>query len=95
MLQARGHLFLELARKAGIDTGTSSGNAVVPAIIGSSIRAARLSHALHARGINVQPILHPAVPERSARLRFFVSSQHTEAHIESSVGILAEEVQKL
>ena len=94
-LQARGRLFLELARAAGIDTGTSTGNAVVPAIIGSSIRAARLSHALLARGINVQPILHPAVPEKSARLRFFVSSEHTEEQIRSTVQLLAEEIARL
>ena len=52
-----------------------------PAITGSSIKAARLSAALFKRGINVQPILYPAVPEKSARLRFFISCQHTEAQI--------------
>ena len=36
--------------------------------------AARLSaEALFERGINVQPIVYPAVPENSARLRFFVT----------------------
>ena len=36
--------------------------------------------------------LYPAVPERSARLRFFVSCDHTEAQIVSSVQALAEEL---
>ena len=27
-------------------------------------------------GINVQPIIYPAVPEQAARLRFFISSLH-------------------
>lgn len=94
-LQARSRLFLDLARNAGIDTGTSTGNAVVPAIVGSSMRAARLSHALLARGINVQPILHPAVPENGARLRFFLSCQHTEDQIRGAVHALAGEIARL
>lgn len=94
-LQARGRLFLELAKVAGIDTGTSTGLAVIPAITGSSIRAARLSAALFERGINVQPILYPAVPEKSARLRFFISCQHTETQIRQTVQAVAEELKRL
>ena len=94
-LQARGMYFLVLAKAAGINTGTSSGLAVVPAILGSSIRATKLSNAMLARGINVQPILYPAVPEKSARLRFFMSCEHTELEIKHSVSALAEEINKL
>lgn len=90
-LQARGKLFLELAQAAGIDTGRSLGLSVVPAITGSSIKAARLADALFRRGINVQPILYPAVEERAARLRFFMSCQHTEEDIHGTVAALAEE----
>jgi hypothetical protein len=43
------------------------------------------------RGINVQPILYPAVPERAARLRFFLTAAHTEAQIRDTVRILMEE----
>jgi len=94
-LQERGRFFLEQARFAGIDTGTSTGLAVIPAITGSSIRAARLSAALFERGINVQPILYPAVPEKSARLRFFISCQHSEAQIRQTVQAVAEEIARL
>ena len=55
----------------------------------------RLSQALFARGINVQPILHPAVEESAARLRFFITSLHTEAQIRYTVAVLAEELEKL
>jgi 8-amino-7-oxononanoate synthase len=89
-LQARGALFLERAKARGIDTGGSAGLAVIPAIVGSSVKAARLAAALFARGINVQPILYPAVPEKSARLRFFISCQHSEAEIAEAVDLLAE-----
>lgn len=94
-LQSRGRLFLDRARAAGIDTGTSAGLAVIPAIIGSSIKAARLSTALFERGINVQPVLHPAVPERSARLRFFVSCEHLEAQITGTIKAVIEESKRL
>jgi 8-amino-7-oxononanoate synthase len=94
-LQARGRLFLETARVRGIDTGLSIGLSVIPAITHSSLKAARLSEALFRRKINVQPILYPAVQERSARLRFFISSEHTEAQIHMTVEALAEEMRRL
>ena len=43
--------------------------------------ALRLSHQLKLRGINVQPIMYPAVEERAARLRFFITSMHTPEQI--------------
>ncbi|WP_069383584.1 aminotransferase class I/II-fold pyridoxal phosphate-dependent enzyme [Halomonas caseinilytica] len=91
-LQAISRYFLEQARALGLDTGESIGAAVVPVIIGSSARAAGLSHALFERGINVQPILHPAVPEKSARLRFFLSCEHTEQQVDQTLEILDEEL---
>jgi 8-amino-7-oxononanoate synthase len=94
-LRERGRQFLELARARGVDTGLSAGMSVIPAITGSSLKAARLSEALYRRRINVQPILYPAVPEGSARLRFFVSSEHSEEQIGSTVEALAEELRRL
>jgi 7-keto-8-aminopelargonate synthetase-like enzyme len=87
-LQANAALFLRLAREAGFDTGTSAGFAIVPVIVGSSVGAARLSQALFDRGINVQPILYPAVPDSSARLRFFLSADHTAAQLHETIAAL-------
>jgi hypothetical protein len=47
------------------------------------------------RGINVQPILYPAVPERAARLRFFLTAAHTEEQIRDTVRILLEESRRV
>ena len=94
-VQARGQLFLRLAREAGLDTATSTGLAVIPVITGSSFKAGRLSSALFERGINAQPILYPAVPEQSARVRFFVSCEHTEEQIRHTVAVVAEEMARL
>jgi 8-amino-7-oxononanoate synthase len=94
-LQARGQQFLQLAKEAGLDTGTSTGLAVIPVITGSSLKATQLSWALSRRGINAQPILHPAVPEKAARVRFFVSCLHTPEQIADTVSTVAQELQKL
>jgi len=77
-LQENGRKFLRLARESGLDTGTSDGFAIVPVITGSSLKAVKLSGALFERGINVQPVIYPAVEERAARLRFFLSQTHSE-----------------
>jgi 8-amino-7-oxononanoate synthase len=88
-LQANAALFLRLARQAGFDTGSSAGLGIVPIILGSSLRAAQLAAAAFEGGVNVQPILFPVVPEGAARLRFFLSAEHTEADIEHSIAVLA------
>jgi 7-keto-8-aminopelargonate synthetase-like enzyme len=94
-LQTRGRQFLEMARSLGVDTGLSIGLSVIPAITHSSLKAVRLSEALFRRKINVQPIVYPAVQERAARLRFFISSEHTEAQIHATVEAVAEEMRRL
>jgi 8-amino-7-oxononanoate synthase len=94
-LQSRGIYFLEQAQKNGINTGLSCGFSIIPAITGSSLRAARLSHAMKNHGINVQPILYPAVSEKVARLRFFMSCDHTDEQIEKAVFALALEWRRI
>ena len=94
-LNNRAALFLQLAREGGLDVGSSIGASIVPVITGSSIRAGRLAQALFRRGINVQPILYPAVPERAARLRFFLTADHTEQQVRDSVAILLEESRRV
>jgi 8-amino-7-oxononanoate synthase/acyl carrier protein len=88
-------LFLRLAQEHGLNTGTSRDSAVVPVILGNSLHALRLSQAMFARGINVQPILYPAVEESAARLRFFISSRHSEAQIRTTIQTLIEEIAKI
>jgi 8-amino-7-oxononanoate synthase len=88
-------LFLHLAKERGLNTGSAAGTPVIPVIVGNSVKSLRLARALFDRGINVQPILHPAVPEHSARLRFFITTNHSEAQILDTVSALADELAKL
>jgi 8-amino-7-oxononanoate synthase len=91
-LQANGELFLKEAKSWGLDTVTSEGYAVVPIMVGDIVKAGRLTDRLLARGVNVLPIIYPAVPLKAARLRFFVTSSHTPEQIRSAVEITANEL---
>ena len=94
-LHARSQLFLELAQGSGLDTGSSAGCSVVPVLVRSSLAAVRMSDALLREGLNVQPILYPAVPENSARLRFFISASHTEDQLRRAVGLTCQAARAL
>jgi 7-keto-8-aminopelargonate synthetase-like enzyme len=52
--------------------------------------ALKMSKALFDKGVNVQPILHPAVEEKAARLRFFITSAHSEEQIRYTINVLSE-----
>ena len=91
-LRERSALFLKFAIDAGLDTGPSGDTPVVPVILGSSERAMRVSQRLLEQGINARPILYPAVPERAARVRFFITCEHTEDQIVRAVEALADAV---
>jgi 7-keto-8-aminopelargonate synthetase-like enzyme len=91
-LSANAALFLDLARKQGLATGRSESTPIVPVIVGSSEQSLVLSRRLFERGINVQPIVYPAVEESAARLRFFITSLHTPEQIRTTVDAVAEEL---
>jgi 7-keto-8-aminopelargonate synthetase-like enzyme len=93
-LQRLGRLFLEGARKRGLDTGRSQGSAVTPIMAGNSLVAGYLTEALHQRQINVQPIIYPVVEEGTARLRFFISAAHQEEQLIKVLDLAAEELPK-
>ncbi|MGZ2374823.1 8-amino-7-oxononanoate synthase [Sinorhizobium medicae] len=94
-VRRNGSLFLKLAKEAGLDTGLSGGFSVVPVIVGDSLRAVQLSNDLLAAGVNVLPIIHPAVPEGLARLRFFITCDHTDEQIRRTVALTAERLKDL
>lgn len=94
-IQARARLFLQLAKERGLNTGTSNNTPVVPVIIGNSLYALLLSRRMFECGINVLPILHPAVEEAAARLRFFITANHTEEQIRFTVKTVHEQYQQL
>lgn len=91
-LRERAELFLKLAIDSGLDTGPSGDTPVVPIILGSSRRALAASQRLLEMGVNARPILYPAVRESQARIRFFLTSEHSEEQIVAAVEAVAEVV---
>jgi 8-amino-7-oxononanoate synthase len=91
-LRDRAEMFLRLAQERGLDTGLSGGTPIVPIVVGDSMRSLAVSAALLRRGIDAQPILYPAVPESKARVRFFLTAEHTEEQVLRTIDALAESV---
>jgi 8-amino-7-oxononanoate synthase len=94
-LQQRAKLFLELAQQKGLNTGLSQDSPVIPIVVGDSLKSIQLSQNLRERGINVPFMIYPSVPQNEARLRFFITCDHTEEQIRLTVDTLAEELTKL
>jgi 8-amino-7-oxononanoate synthase len=94
-LQENCTAFLAKAKAAGLDTGLGQGFAVVPIMVGDSLRAAKLAERLLDHGINVMPIVYPAVPMQAARLRFFISAEHTEEQIDTAIAATKLELHRL
>lgn len=94
-LRARSSLFLQQARMRGLDTGLASGTGVVSIILGDSVLCLKLGQKLYQAGINVHPIMYPAVPESAARLRFFITCNLSEEEVVHTIDTLATELQRL
>jgi 8-amino-7-oxononanoate synthase len=77
-LQENAHFFKEQARKLGLCTGNSKDSGVIPIMIGTSVKAMKMTNYLYEHGINVSPMIAPAVPEGEATLRFFIVTDHSE-----------------
>ncbi len=73
----------------------SKDSPVIPIIVGDSLKSIKLSQNLFKRGINVPFMIYPSVPQNGARLRFFVTCDHTELQIRLTVDLLTEELNKL
>lgn len=93
--QSNARYFLDKAKERGLNTGPSKDSAVIPVITGNSAHALILADVLFKDGINVQPILYPAVPDNEARLRFFITSDHTEAEIDETVEKCANHLSRI
>jgi 8-amino-7-oxononanoate synthase len=87
--------FLDYARLSGLDTGLAQGTPIVPVVVGDSELAMRLSHALFEDGILAPPIIAPAVKNDTARLRFFITSDHTETQISHAVDLTVMHLHRL
>lgn len=76
-------------RAQGWDTMDST-TCVVPVLVGDEGKTMDLTRMLFDRGVFVCPIVHPAVPRGSDRLRTCLMSTHTEEDIEQVLDAFAD-----
>lgn len=81
---------LAAAKAAGWDTGASEGTPIIPIILGDGPRTIATSLALLQAGINASAIAYPAVAHGEARLRLFMSADHTSEQVAQTMTALAE-----
>lgn len=91
-LRDNGLFFRDQCRALGLDTGCAEGYAVVPVIVGDSVLAIRLTERLHLRGVNALPIIYPAVKLKTDRVRFFITSEHTQEQLRYAAEVTKEEL---
>ncbi len=91
-LRRNAQLFLRLAQEKTLNTGLCQGFSIVPIIVGDSKRCIEIYKGLLEDGINVQPILYPAVAEGSARFRFSLTALHTEEQIKFAIDCLDKRI---
>ncbi|MDB4877426.1 MAG: aminotransferase class [Gemmatimonadetes bacterium] len=68
-------------RSLGFDVGTAE-TPIIPVVIGELGRTLQLWRALFDEGVFTHPIVPPAVPATSCRLRVSMSAEHTEDQID-------------
>jgi 8-amino-7-oxononanoate synthase len=79
----------------GLSFMKSKDTPIIPFVVGDSIQCLSLATRLRDAGINVDPIMYPAVPDDQARLRFFVTAMHSFEQIDQTVETLAREHREL
>lgn len=94
-LQENGAYFLARAKAVGLDTGDSIGSSIIPVIVRDPAIAIALSNKLLEHGVNALPAVFPGVPLNAARVRFFVTSEHSKAQIDTAVTKTARLLQEL
>ncbi|HSX85599.1 MAG TPA: aminotransferase class I/II-fold pyridoxal phosphate-dependent enzyme [Cellvibrio sp.] len=91
-LQANADLFRQLALGHKLDIGSSADTPIVPVILGDSEKTIRVADQLFRAGVNVHPMFYPSVPQGEARLRFFISSEHTREDMIYTLSTLASAI---
>ena len=94
-LRQRTRLFRGMARTEGLTVGGDENSPIVSLVVGNDLTCAALSLRLLEKGVHVQPILYPAVPMNTARLRFFITVDHTEEQFRHTLQEVARELEQL
>jgi 8-amino-7-oxononanoate synthase len=87
-LQDNARRFVELAQARGFHLGCRGESAVVPLILGDTQLALQLMSDLLEAGIIAHAVMYPVVARDKARLRFFLTCDHSEAQFVQTLDLL-------
>lgn len=73
----------------GIDVLGTGETPIVPVLVGDDETARQISHELFEAGFLAPCVTFPAVPKRRSRIRFCVTSLHTDRQIDDLVGAMS------
>ena len=93
-LQHNVDLYINSLRRIGLNT-LNSESPIVPVVCRNEREAVTMAAYCQQRGLFVQPIVHPAVPLDSPRLRTIVTASHSGDDIRRAVEILSEGARSL
>ncbi|GAB4557920.1 MAG: pyridoxal phosphate-dependent aminotransferase family protein [Anaerolineae bacterium] len=80
--------FIGGLRKLGFDTGRTE-TPIIPVIVGSDENALQMTRLLQENGVFALPVLPPAVPVGTSRIRANVTAAHTEEDIDLALEAFA------
>ncbi|MDP7703634.1 MULTISPECIES: aminotransferase class I/II-fold pyridoxal phosphate-dependent enzyme [unclassified Mycobacterium] len=86
-------MFTTALQDLGVDLGLSQNTPICPVMVPSVARVVFASSLLLQRGIYVGPVTAPAVAPGQERLRFFITSEHTEDQLKTTAGQVAEVIE--
>lgn len=95
LLRERTAYFRQLADQYGIPIGGDADAPVASLVVGNGDLCMYLSQRLLEQGIHVQPIVYPAVAPDGARLRFFITLDHTEEQLDATMPALAKALEEI
>jgi len=67
---------------------------IIPVVYGDETRTLEISDFLQRNGVDGQPMNFPAVPKGMARIRLFITSEHTKEQIEKAVEVIFKAAEK-
>ncbi len=88
-LNANGNFLRDGLRNLGYDTGLSE-TPIIPVILRDETSTAMLARGLRDLGVLVTPVMFPAVPQGSARLRLCVTAAHSSQDLEFALNAFSQ-----
>lgn len=85
--------FTSALRERNLNLGLSQNTPICPVLVPGELQIIYASSLLLQRGVYVGPIGAPAVPPGQERLRFFLTSEHTEDQLKNAADLVVEVVE--